>query len=322
MTKLLPIFFCDLFIYGLPLVSSFQLILNSHLNWISTYINFKFKKNKVIKLKHLNLFSLKGTILILCLYELSSKSFSTTYIYWLPPIMLLISFIIFFSLDRVNISNNKYFGFNYFIILPIVYSLKMILQADSIIIVFLFIELINYILYFQFLTFFNRLTKDTKAKQFDAILVYFWSTFVSLIILLVWILYKLQTYNTTNFLEINFLSFNDHKASIFNTLFFLGIFIKFGAVGLHLLKAEIYKSLKIDSILIFSVVTLFIYIQILYIFLDNLQIIFSVYKFLLFTILIIFSILIVFTLSNTSIFNILALSSVINMTILLLVNLN
>lgn len=118
------------------------------------------------------------------------------------------------------------------------------------------------------------------------------------------------------------LSTDSLHSKMLNTLFFLGIFIKFGAIGLHLLKAEIYKSLKIDSILLFSIITLFVYMQIVYTILDNLTIVYSFYKILLYMVLTILSGSAVFVLSNTNVLNVLALSSVVNMTILLLINLN
>ena len=93
-------------------------------------------------------------------------------------------------------------------------------------------------------------------------------------------------------------------------------------MGAHFLKAEIYKSLRLDAIVVFSIVTLIAYTQVLHFLFDNMHTLFlNFYKILLFTLLLISCITLFGLIANNNILSILALCSVVNMTIILVFNL-
>lgn len=119
------------------------------------------------------------------MFELTNRYTNVVFMFNLTPILVISVLIIFIYLDKLHTSNNRYFGFNYFTILPVIFLIKFLNYVDNILVLLVIIELINYIFYFQFLNFFSKHSKNTKNKQFDAILIYFWSTFFSLIIIVV-----------------------------------------------------------------------------------------------------------------------------------------
>jgi len=106
--------------------------------------------------------------------------------------------------------------------------------------------------------------------------------------------------------------------------FIIALGIKFGITGIHMLKAELYKFLKYESIVIFTVLTTIVYIQFFLFLKTNYFALFALFSNALLIILFCFTFitLFIFYNNNDNISVVLALSSIVNTTFLYVFLLN
>ena len=157
-----------------------------------------------------------------------------------------------------TINYNQYISIFYAVIF------FFILFCNNFIIFFFFLEFLAYIFYLQFLQIFDKIkTKNKTNFYLDSLLMYYWLNFFGSFLLMYSIISLFLEFNTTNFLELNiFFNYND-KIKTSQFFFFIGFNLKLGLPGFHFFKAEIYKNLKLDSILNFSFLSLFGYLSLI-----------------------------------------------------------
>jgi hypothetical protein len=127
------------------------------------------------------------------------------------------------------------------------------------------IEVLSYFFYFQFLAV-NPTTQygSRKKKLMDLILLYFWGLFLGSVLIVYVNFLLLTTFNTTSFCELTLFYLLISKKSYIFFWLVVSISLKFGVTGLHLFKGELYKYLTIDSVVNYSLFTLFCYFTALF----------------------------------------------------------
>ena len=147
---------------------------------------YRFKKKQKQSVKMFNILISKNVLVFLALFELSDKSLLLSTKTSAAFVLLAINILLFSCFSNIKSSvNDESFGFTFFIILPIVLILKLFTFTTNILVFLILLELINYIFYFQFLGVSTKTAKSNKNRQFDAILIYFWSTFISLVVIVI-----------------------------------------------------------------------------------------------------------------------------------------
>lgn len=66
--------------------------------------------------------------------------------------------------------------------------------------------------------------------------------------------------NTSSFLELSYFIHNGFFSTLLNFFIFLAVISKFGVLGFHLFKAELYKHLKLQNVINFSFFVVFTYL--------------------------------------------------------------
>lgn len=198
-----------------------------------------------------------------------------------------LSLILFYIIVIKFLKN--YITYNiHFLMFNIVFFLILFNFINSFILFFLFIELYSIIFYFFFIT--HNQSKTINILQYkNMLLLYLFNNFFSTILYLLGMYYIIYYYGTLNFNELNYLTKSSHWEIYFIIISFL---IKLSLPGFHFLKIEIYKYLPFDTIIIYSVITLFLnYIFIITLFQQNI-IYTNLSEFKLFNLLIVFAIMI------------------------------
>jgi hypothetical protein len=176
----------------------------------------------------------------------------------------------------------------HFLMFNIVFFLLLFKFVNSFIIFFLFIELYSIIFYFFFIT--HNQSKTINILQYkNMLLLYLFNNFFSTILYLLGMYYIIYYYGTLNFSELNYLTKSTHWEIYFIVLSFL---IKLSLPGFHFLKIEIYRYLPLDTIMIYSVITLFLNYIFIITFFDQNIIYMNLKEFKLFNLLMVFSIMI------------------------------
>lgn len=222
-------------------------------------------------------------------------------------------------------------GFNYklinFSLLPVSYlllSLRMLEFTNNLFMFIFLLELVGYSFYFQFFGLTFNKNETLKAKSVDLLLLYFWSSFLTTILFVYYLMNTVIEVNTTVYAELTLV----HSASLnlikHGDMFILALGIKFGIAGLHMLKAELYKYLKYESIVVFTILTMIVYIQFFLFLKTNYFVLFALFSRALVIILFCLSAVTLFILynNNDNISVVLALSSVVNTTLLYIFLLN
>ncbi len=166
---------------------------------------------------------------------------------------------------------------------------------NNLISLFLFLELLNILFFFNFVTYTSQSNKKLNLKNnynyfLNLVFFQFWISFFSSIILLWCILNILLYLGTTEFFYINYLI---HNLQFFNFniiahLFIFSILLKIGIAPLHFLKIELYKNLSYLNIYLFSCFYFIYFINFFYFFfVFKLPIFFSISIFIIIFVLII-----------------------------------
>ena len=265
-------------------------MLANYFFYLTSFLNLKLsnKKKKTIKKKivTIDIFNLNFLILLVNILFLFFKS--TNYLtpnncnfifnkyiffsfYFLSFLVVFLNYLFKYYYNRnYTINYNSYIGVFFSII--VYYTLF----SNNFITFFLYVEFLGYIFYFQFLQKYDKLkTKKLKNFYLDSFLLYYWLNFLASIILLYFITITLYTYNTLNFGELNFFPNKNYF------IFILGFSLKLGIAGFHFLKVEIYKNLKIDSIINFSFFSLAGYFILLKFIFSNVTVIINLNTFVI-----------------------------------------
>jgi len=165
--------------------------------------------------------------------------------------------------------------------------------------------LFGYLFYLQFFEFFTKLKpKNNNNAYIDALLLYYWLNFFGSIFILYAIIYLFYNFNTVDFSQL--VLFTSYSPQNYFSFFFLfiGFSLKLGAPGFQFFKVELYKNLRIDSIINFSFYSLFIYlILIKFLLLKNIFLInFFYFLFLFFIFLFLFTIPFALKINNIILF--------------------
>lgn len=205
------------------------------------FINYSKKKVSDLNIKNIFYFYLNFVIIYLFFLKIDYVN------NFILSIIIFYIFVIKFLKSYINYNIH-------FLVFNIIFFLILFKFLNSFIIFFLFIELYSIIFYFFFIT--HNQSKTVNILQYkNMLLLYLFNNFFSTILYLLGMYYIIHYYGTLNFNELNYLSKNVHWEIYFIILSFL---IKLSLPGFHFLKIEIYKYLPIDTIIIYSVITLFL----------------------------------------------------------------
>ena len=134
---------------------------------------------------------------------------------------------------------------------------------NNLVSLFLFLELLNILFFFNFVTLYtstrvknSKNSKNIYTNFLNLVFFQFWISFFSSILLLWAILHIFMIVGTTEFFFINFF-FNNTQSFSYNTtfiscVFFFAFLLKIGVAPLHFLKIELYKNLSYLNIFLFS----------------------------------------------------------------------
>ena len=261
--------FFYIFMYAPQIIFFFYFIVILVLNYLF-YTNF-FLKKKIVEKIGLDIFILVPFIIFInviyfnCRYNsflLVNFFFFFKYIYILYYIVSFLVIVIlclfkYFYKKSTIVSYNRAVAPSFLILF------FCIITCNDFLFLFLFLELFGYIFYLQFLQTFKKLkTKKINNFYFDGLLLYYWSNFFGSFLILYSVIFLFYICNTTNFYELLYFS-NNTRLIFFYYIWFVGFSLKLGLPGLHFFKLEIYKSLRLDSIINFSFLSLIGYLILL-----------------------------------------------------------
>lgn len=313
----------------LILINTFWLIVNNYILFVSGFLskyNSKKLKNKQNKkdIVHINIINPLAYVISIFFFFLKFGAFTTLLqlaavstvkyaisLLFLTTIMLhLVNILLkWYYSNTIIIDYTQYIGAIFIVIL------FFTLFSSNFLILFFFLELFGYLFYFQFLQVFDK-SKTKKKVNFylDSLLLYYWVNFFGSILILYSIIYLFKTFNTVDFTQLIF--FNNYKSlNLFFFFFFVGLGVKMGVAGLHFLKIEIYKNLRVDSVINFSFYSTFGYLILIKFVLTSLGFanhLFFIYLFIFFV-----SLLIPFVLKITNIVLFFGFSTLLNVTMCL-----
>jgi hypothetical protein len=173
-------------------------------------------------------------------------------------------------------------------------------------------------------------SKPTKLAA--SLFIQFWMSFFSSIMLILFLILSIYFWNTSNFNEINLIltlakldytHIHPLYVSLWDMLFVLAFFIKSGISPFHILKMDLYKGLSLSTVYCYTILYFVgIYIYFLYIIYYLLPHILHNNFYLLEFMLVISSFYLIITLFSSKYLKVfLALSSVLNSVLLLLISL-
>jgi len=155
-----------------------------------------------------------------------------------------------------------------FLVFNLLYMLFFFPYINSLIIFFLFIEMYALLFYFIFLNIMTKQNSLNALKLKNALLLYLFSNFLTSVFFLIGIFILIEIVGTISFKELSLIPTS--TPSYYLVVLIIGLFLKLALPGLHFLKLEIYKYLDINSVFLFSVITLFInYYLVTYLFSFN-----------------------------------------------------
>ena len=241
---------------------SFQEILQLKLNHKSTS---KYNKQSAFTTNAPVILNLTLLITFVIMFKNLNTNSNTALLY-LPLIHFLFCFFLYYLSRNTNKSNTD--GSVYYLALFIPVTV-LTTSSTNLLDFVLALELISYLFYFVIIesAYFknkkqyvkNSVTAKTLIKSF---LYYFWLSFVGSATLLS-ALYMLSTncpdlnYSTIN---LYFVGSSTITQTIVVTLIIIGFFIKMGSFFFFFFKADLYKILSFEGVLVFSVFTSFIYL--------------------------------------------------------------
>lgn len=178
---------------------------------------------------------------------------------------------------------------------------------------FLALELIGVIYYFFFLH--NLSTSNLTAIKYKNLLSnYLWMSFFLLIVLVLFLYYLVYKFGTLSFDEL--ICVNRKTPEMWQFIIIIALW-KLGAPGFHFFKLELYQYLPLYTLLIFSIVSIFVNGFILQIFVSHTWPILVTHKnYFLIYVLIVNSILLMQNLFTTSFYQFLGLSTLNTVTML------
>lgn len=234
--------------YSLLFVSIFKSLKSYNINF-SKKIHYYLFKNQIFQV----------TLNLNIIYLLSLKiDYCNTNILSFILVYLLLSKL-FYTYTNYNI---LFVNFN------IVLFLIFILYINSIVVFFLFIEFYSILFYFFFLNNIKKLTSTTLLQFKNMLLLYLVNNFFVTILFLFGLNAIIEQYGTANFVELNY--FNTQQCSWSTYSLFIAFILKLALPGFHFLKLEIYKYLNNTTVIIYSVITLFInYLLMIFFFTHN-----------------------------------------------------
>jgi len=266
----------------------------------------------------------RAALITLILYEVSSKRAVWTSESFFFLATLMAAWILLSSASSTPGFNYKLINFS---LLPVSYlllSLRMLEFSNNLFMYIFLIELIGYSFYFQFFGLAHDKHEKTRVKSVDLLLLYFWSSFLTTILFVYYLLNTVTAVNTTMYSELALVHSSSLSLIKYGNIFVVALGIKFGIAGLHMLKAELYKFLKYESIVVFTVLTMIVYIQFFLFLKAHYFVLFALFSKILVIILFFLTIVTLFVLynNNDNISVVLALSSVVNTTLLYMYLLN
>jgi len=209
----------------------------------------------LISFKEINFYVNIQLILIFTLKISGAKWFLGYYIYIVYILSLLIFFKILLYLSKSVIISKEAISTNFMVLMLIYVGIANIYLVKDLVLFLFILELIGITYYFFFL---NKLstTNLTFLKYKNLISFYLWTSFLVLIAISVAILITVYNYGTLYFSELNLFTYGFNEYTWQFLLF--SLLWKIGAPGYHFFKLQIYQFLPLYTLLLFSVVSLFI----------------------------------------------------------------
>lgn len=194
-------------------------------------------------------------ILIFTLKIAVAKWYLGYYIYVVYIISLLLFFKVLLYLSKSVIINKETIGANFMVLMLVYVAVANIYLVKDLVLFLFILELIGITYYFFFL---NKLSTISSnfLKYKNLISFYLWTSFLVLIAISVAILLSVYNYGTLYFSELNLFTygFNDYTWQ----LLLFSLLWKLGAPGYHFFKLQIYQFLPLYTLLLFSVISLFV----------------------------------------------------------------
>lgn len=126
--------------------------------------------------------------------------------------------------------------------------------VNNFILFFIFLEFYSIVFYFYLLNQ-NSFSSTLLIRYKNNLLLYLFNNFIISIFFMFFTSHVIYVYGTVNFRELCLFSDLNNNYFIF---LILTIIIKLSLPGMHYLKIEMYKYIELESVILFSVTTLFI----------------------------------------------------------------
>ena len=174
-------------------------------------------------------------------------------------VLMLFSLFIFFY-KKPRLVNDYQVSF----LLPLVATVHCLLSSTNLVSFTFIIEVMSYLFYFQFLAVHTKKNYTKKSRSLlDLILFYYWSSFISSVCMVYANVLMLTYFNTTSFTEVGLLIRASTAPDFIYFFIFLAFTLKFGVLGFHLFKAELYKYLYLDGVFNYSIFSVIAYVLVL-----------------------------------------------------------
>ncbi len=234
-------------------------------------------------------------ILIFTLKIAGAKWYLGYYIYIIYIISLLFFFKILLYLSKSVIINKEAIGANFMVLMLVYIAVANIYLVKDLVLFLFILELIGITYYFFFL---NKLSTISSnfLKYKNLISFYLWTSFLVLIAVSVAILLSVYNYGTLYFSELNLFTYG-YSDYTWQLLLF-SLLWKLGAPGYHFFKLQIYQFLPLYTLLLFSVISLFVNFLLLQFLLMSLLPIFFFSKSIILVYLLLTNFILLLTLQN------------------------
>lgn len=166
------------------------------------------------------------------------------------PLILLPAIFTIFVIKNIFIKNSNHM----LIISSILVLSTMFTYVNNFILFFIFLEFYSIIFYFYLLNQ-NNTSSTLLIKYKNNLLLYLFNNFLISVFFMFFISHVIYVYGTINFYELQIFSNLNNNYFIF---LILTIIVKLSLPGAHYLKIEMYKYIELESVILFSVTTLFI----------------------------------------------------------------
>lgn len=249
----------------------------------------------LISFKELSFYINIQLALIFTLKISGSKWFLGYYIYIIYIISLLLIFKILLYLSKSVIVNKETVSANFIVLMLVYIAIANIYLVKDLVLFLFILELVGITYFFFFL---NKLcgVNSNFLKYKNLISFYLWTSFLVLIAISVAILVTVYNYGTLYFSELNLFTYGFSEYTWQFLLF--SLLWKLGAPGYHFFKLQIYQFLPLYTLLLFSVISLFVNFLLLQFLLMSLIPVFFFSKSVILVYLLVFNFILLLNLQN------------------------